>query len=107
MTTPSASDPQQRDPEFYSNDPHQQGETLDNTQESNLTPEAVSDTDTPKGKLMSDEAGEKLNSIADNPSDDALFHRQDATYLENQDHPNEGYDPHGQGYSDKDKTSAQ
>ncbi len=48
--------------------------------------------------MMSDEAGEKLNQISDNPSDEALFKRADATYLEQGDNPNEGYDPHNQGY---------
>jgi hypothetical protein len=55
------------------------------------------------GKMMSDEAADKLKSVAENPSDDALFHRQDATYLEEGDDPNKGYDPHNMGYDDNKK----
>ena len=60
-------------------------------------------TDQPKGQMMSEEAGRKLNEVAENPSDDALFHRGDATYLEQSDDPNQGYDPHNKGYDGKDK----
>lgn len=60
-----------------------------------------------EGKMMSDEAADKLNSVAENPSDDALLHRADATYLEQGDNPNEGYDPHNKGYDGKDKSDAQ
>jgi phage portal protein BeeE len=83
------------------------GESLGTTQEWDVNPDAVKDGDEPKGKPMSEEAGKKLEQIADNPSDDALFHRQDATYLEGDDNPNEGYDPHDKGYTGKDKTDAQ
>jgi hypothetical protein len=81
------------------------GESLGTTQEWEVNPEAVSEK--PKGQMMSDEASKKLEQIAENPSDDALFHRQDATYLEQSDKPNEGYDPHNKGYDGKDKENAQ
>ncbi|GAB3576793.1 hypothetical protein GCM10027578_43350 [Spirosoma luteolum] len=57
------------------------------------------------GKLMSDEAARKLDEVAENPSDDALLHRADATYLEQGDDPGKGYDPHNKGYDGKDKES--
>ncbi|WP_288429196.1 hypothetical protein [uncultured Spirosoma sp.] len=60
-----------------------------------------------EGHMMSDEAAEKLGSVAENPSDDALLHRADATYLEQGDNPNEGYDPHHKGYDGKDKEEVQ
>lgn len=60
-----------------------------------------------EGHMMSDEAAEKLSSVAENPSDDALLHRADATYLEQGDNPNEGYDPHNKGYDGKDKEDVQ
>jgi hypothetical protein len=159
MATPSAFDPQQRDPEFYSKDAHKQGdsdygqpsegvgagntsysgtsgmdmdadnqrlltntreahkheadqdapagESLGTTEEWDVSPEVIKDGDQPKGRMMSDEAAAKLEQIADNPSDDALFHRQDATYLEAKDKPSEGYDPHDKGYTGKDKNNAQ
>jgi hypothetical protein len=50
------------------------------------------------GRMMSDEAAAKLSSISENPSDEALFDRNDATYLEEGDNPGEGYDPHNKGY---------
>ncbi|MBC8156375.1 MAG: hypothetical protein H7Z72_26105 [Bacteroidetes bacterium] len=74
-----------------------EGESLGTTQEWDVNPEAIQ-TDAPKGKIMSDEAAEKLNQISDNPSDEALFKRADATYLEPTDDPNTGYDPHNKGY---------
>ncbi len=74
-----------------------EGETVGTTQEWDVNPVSIQ-TDAPKGKMMSDEAGEKLNQISDNPSDEALFKRADATYLEQHDDPNQGYDPHNQGY---------
>lgn len=76
-----------------------EGESLGTTQEWDVNPDSVQ-TDAPKGKRMSDEAGEKLNQISDNPSDEALFKRADATYLEQSDDPNTGYDPHSKGYKD-------
>lgn len=78
-----------------------EGEQYGTTQEWDVNPQAVQ-TDQPKGRMMSDAASQKLDQIADNPSDDALFHRGDATYLEQGDNPNEGYDPHNAGYSNKD-----
>ena len=55
------------------------------------------------GKMMSDEAAEKLTTISENPSDEALFKRHDATYLEEGDNPNKGYDPHNKGYDNNPK----
>ncbi|WP_128547548.1 hypothetical protein [Larkinella soli] len=44
-----------------------------------------------------------VEGIPDNPSDEALFVRKDATFLEEGDDPGAGYDPHKVGYDDKDK----
>lgn len=157
MATTSPFDPDKVDPEFYSHDPNQhgdsdygresegvgtnaykdstagidmdadnmqmtratretnvglhgtnvpEGESLGTDQEWDVNADAVQ-TDQPKGKMMSEEAGKKLNEIAENPSDDALFHRGDATYLEPDDDPNQGYDPHNKGYDGKDKVDPQ
>lgn len=153
MATTSPFDPDKVDPEFYSKDPQQHGdsdygqesegvgnnvyhdstsgvdmddanvkitrdtreanvgkfginapagESVGTTQEWDVNADAVQ-TDKPKGQMMSDEAAKKLDEVADNPSDDALFHRGDATYLEPEDNPNQGYDPHNKGYDGKDK----
>ena len=153
MATTSPFDPDKVDPEFYSKDPQQHGdsdygresegvgnntyhdstsgvdmddanmkmtrdtregnvgefginapagESLGTTQEWDVNADAIK-TDQPKGRMMSDEASKKLDEVADNPSDDALFHRGDATYLEPEDNPNQGYDPHNKGYDGKDK----
>ncbi|RYC68812.1 MULTISPECIES: hypothetical protein [Spirosoma] len=158
MATTSPFDPDKVDPEFYSNDPNQhgdsdfgresegvgtntfsastsgidmedenreetresreanvnvgkaeepKGESYGSTQAWDVEADSVNDTDLPKGKMMSDEAGRKLDQVAENPSDDALFHRGDATYLEEGDDPSKGYDPHNKGYDGKDKESAQ
>ena len=158
MATTSPFDPDKVDPEFYSKDPNQhgdsdygresegvgtnaykdstsgvdmdadnmqttrdtreanvgeygvdapKGESLGGTQEWDVNADAVNDSDRPKGHMMSDEAGRKLDEVAENPSDDALFHRGDATYLEQGDNPNEGYDPHNKGYDGKDKVDSQ
>ena len=77
------------------------GESLGGFQEWDVNADSISEF--PKGQLMSDEAAKKLNEVAENPSDDALLHRADATYLEDGDNPNEGYDPHDVGYTGKDK----
>lgn len=82
------------------------GEALGTTQEWDVEADTISKSDQPKGQMMSEEAGKKLSEIAENPSDDALFHRGDATYLEPTDNPNEGYDPHNKGYDGKDKVDA-
>jgi len=158
MATTSPFDPDKVDPEFYSRDPNQHGNSSYG-QESAGVSASISDPDqatvsqpnaatpdrnsgdvagapTPKsdgsgnsvsstgedsasvqewdvpeevkprseGHMMSDEAAEKLGSVAENPSDDALLHRADATYLEQGDNPNEGYDPHNKGYDGKDKS---
>ncbi len=81
-------------------DPH--GESLGGTQEWDVDADAISEL--PKGRMMSDEAAKKLSEVAENPSDDALLHRADATYLEEGDIPGDGYDPHNVGYTEKDKT---
>lgn len=81
-------------------EPHNQ--SLGGTQEWDVDADAISEV--PKGHMMSDEAASKLSEVAENPSDDALLHRADATYLEEGDNPNEGYDPHHVGYDDKNKT---
>ena len=75
-------------------------ESLGGFQEWDVDADAISEK--PKGKMMSDDAAKKLSEVAENPSDDALLHRADATFLEEGDNPNEGYDPHNVGYS-KDK----
>ncbi|QKZ12202.1 hypothetical protein [Spirosoma sp. KUDC1026] len=74
------------------------GEKYGTTEAWDVDADSIADQDVPKGKMMSDEANAKLEQIADNPSDDALFHRANATYLEEGDNPNEGYDPHKKGY---------
>lgn len=158
MATTSPFDPDKVDPEFYSHDPNQhgdsdygresegvgtnaykdstsgidmdaqnmettratreaninvgdpdlpQGESYGGTQAWDVDADTIAKSDKPKGKMMSDEASQKLNEVAENPSDDALFHRGDATYLEPDDNPNEGYDPHNKGYDNKDKTDTQ
>ena len=81
------------------------GESLGTDREWDVSADAISEQ--PKGQMMSDEAAKKLSEIAENPSDDALLHRGDATYLEEGDDPNQGYDPHNQGYDGKDKESVQ
>jgi len=44
-----------------------------------------------------------VEGLPDNPSDEALFGRGDATMLEQDDDPTQGYDPHNTGYNDPDK----
>lgn len=43
-----------------------------------------------------------VEGLPDNPSDEALFVRKGATYLEEGDKPSENYDPHHMGYGDGD-----
>ncbi len=81
------------------------GESLGGSQEWDVNADAISDQ--PKGHMMSDAAAKKLGEVAENPSDDALLHRSDATYLEQSDDPNQGYDPHNKGYDGADKESVQ
>ena len=153
MATTSPFDPDKVDPEFYSKDPNQHGdsdfgresegvgtnvyadsssgmdmdagnmeitrdtreanlgegragdphnESLGGTQEWDVDADAIAEA--PKGQMMSDEASKKLSEIAENPSDDALLHRADATYLEEGDTPGDGYDPHNVGYDGANKT---
>ena len=80
-------------------------ESLGGFQEWDVDADAISEQ--PKGRMMSDEAAKKLSEVAENPSDDALLHRADATYLEQGDDPNKGYDPHNVGYTGKDKESVE
>ena len=80
-------------------------ESLGSQQEWDVNADAIAEA--PKGQLMSDEAATKLSEIAENPSDDALLHRADATYLEEGDNPNQGYDPHDKGYTGKDKDNVE
>ncbi|WP_080238789.1 hypothetical protein [Spirosoma rigui] len=158
MATTSPFDPDKVDPEFYSQDPNQHGDsdygresegvgtnaykdstsgmdmeagnrdaTADSrevnknvgkpdlpvgeqygtTQAWDVDADSVNDSGEPKGHMMSDQAAKKLDEVAENPSDDALFHRGDATYLEDGDNPNEGYDPHNKGYDGKNKVDSQ
>lgn len=78
------------------------GENYGSTQGWEVDPKAMQQG-AEGGHMMSDEAADKLKSVAENPSDDALFHRQNATYLEEGDDPNQGYDPHKVGYDKKQK----
>ena len=39
-----------------------------------------------------------IEGLPDNPSDEALFNRQGATLLDENDNPSESYDPHDMGY---------
>lgn len=55
------------------------------------------------GHLISDEAATTLKDVSENPSDEALFKRQDATYLEEGDDPGQEYDPHNKGYDNNSK----
>ena len=80
-------------------------QSLGSQQEWDVNADAIAEQ--PKGHMMSDEAAAKLSEVAENPSDDALFHRADATYLEEGDNPNKGYDPHDIGYTGKDKESVE
>ncbi|UFH54757.1 hypothetical protein [Spirosoma sp. KNUC1025] len=83
-------------------EPH--GESLGGTQEWDVDADVIA---APKGHMMSDDAAKKLSEVAENPSDDALLHRADATYLEQGDDPNQGYDPHNVGYTGKDKVDVE
>lgn len=74
------------------------GESLGTYQQWDVDPAQLNPT---MARPMTDEESEKLKSIPDNPSDEALLHRQDATYLEQGDNPNTQYDPHNRGYDDK------
>lgn len=75
------------------------GESVGTYQEWDVNPDLLN-PDKPKRGLTEFEA-QKLESISDNPSDEALFKRADATYLEQGDNPNVGYDPHNKGYDGK------
>lgn len=128
MAKQSPFDPDAVDPEAYSRDPHQHGtsdfgkpsegvgtnsfhdstsgidmdkENIEMTKADRETQPQADETDLPTGKIMSDEAAEKLIEIPENPSDEALFRRADATYLEPEDDPTKGYDPHNQGYDNR------
>ena len=75
------------------------GESVGTYQEWDVDPGQLNPDQAPQG--MSKSEAEKLESLPDNPSDEALFHRGDATYLEQGDNPNEEYDPHNAGYDKK------
>ena len=150
MATPSAFDPDEVDPDFYSKNPAQQaksdyghesegvgtnaykdstagadmdtqnrdyvvnaraenegdnnpdapaGENVGTYQEWDVDPAQLNPTQQPRG--MTEGEAKKLEQLPDNPSDEALFHRADATYLEQTDNPNTQYDPHNAGYDGK------
>ena len=75
------------------------GESVGTYQEWDVDPNKLNPQVTPRA--MTEEESEKLKSIPDNPSDEALLHRGDATYLEQGDDPNRQYDPHNAGYDSK------
>ena len=75
------------------------GESVGSYQEWDVDPNQLNPNKQPRG--MTDEEAKKLESISDNPSDEALFKRADATYLEQGDDPNTQYDPHNRGYDNK------
>ncbi|HEX9955631.1 MAG TPA: hypothetical protein VGA96_00200 [Fibrella sp.] len=75
------------------------GESVGTTQEWDVDPSLLNPNKQPKG--MTDEEARHLEEIPDNPSDEALFHRGDATYLEQSDDPTKQYDPHNAGYDNK------
>ncbi|MBO0937530.1 hypothetical protein J2I47_13315 [Fibrella sp. HMF5335] len=74
------------------------GESAGTYQEWDVDPDQLN----PKmARPMTESEAKKLESLPDNPSDEALLHRGDATYLEQGDNPNTQYDPHNQGYNNK------
>ena len=74
------------------------GESVGTYQEWDVDPSQLN----PKAaRPMTDEEAKKLESLPDNPSDEALLHRADATYLEQGDDPNTQYDPHNEGYDNR------
>jgi hypothetical protein len=75
------------------------GESLGTHQAWDINPDLLNPDKEPKG--MTDAEAKKLESLPDNPSDEALFHRGDATYLEQGDDPTQSYDPHNKGYDSK------
>lgn len=78
------------------------------TQEWDVDPNAIQQSrEDAAREPVSTESGlpSSVEGLPDNPSDEALFVRKDATYLEEGDDPQrDGYDPHHVGYDDKDKT---
>lgn len=76
------------------------GESLGTYQKWDIDPAKLNpDNIAPRG--MSDAEAKHLESLPDNPSDEALLHRGDATYLEQGDDPTRQYDPHNAGYDNK------
>ena len=75
------------------------GESVGTYQEWDIDPSQLNPNKEAKG--MTDEEAKKLEALPDNPSDEALFHRGDATYLEQGDDPTRQYDPHNKGYDGK------
>ncbi|WP_234735760.1 hypothetical protein [Tellurirhabdus bombi] len=154
--TPSAFDPDNKAPEFYSKDPYQHGisdfgapsegvgvgtfnsvqpkdqgsesqrtsaskdenaanhereagpDNHGTTQEWDVDPQAIENSrrDAANQPANTDSGWpSSIEGIPDNPSDEALFNRQGATYLEEGDNPKEGYDPHHMGYDNKDDST--
>ena len=75
------------------------GESVGTYQEWDVDPNLLNPNKPQKG--MTENEAKKLESLPDNPSDEALFHRGDATYLEQGDDPTHQYDPHNKGCNDK------
>jgi hypothetical protein len=75
------------------------GESVGTYQEWDVDPNLLNPNKPQRG--MTNAEANKLEKLPDNPSDEALFHRGDATYLEQNDDPNQQYDPHNKGYDSK------
>ncbi len=75
------------------------GESVGTYQEWDVDPDLLNTNKQPRG--MTNDEAKHLESLPDNPSDEALLHRGDATYLEQGDNPNQQYDPHNAGYDNK------
>ena len=80
------------------------GESLGTYQEWDIDPNQLNPQSA--SRPMTDGEAKKLEALPDNPSDEALFHRADATYLEQGDNPNNQYDPHNKGYDSKEGKEA-
>ncbi|ARK09658.1 hypothetical protein [Fibrivirga algicola] len=85
---------------FTDNNPDApRGESVGTYQEWDVDPALLNPDKEVKG--LTEAEAKHLESLPDNPSDEALFHRGDATYLEQGDDPTRQYDPHNKGYDDK------
>jgi hypothetical protein len=96
MTTQSLFDPDRVDPEFYAHKMQPDRDTDPSRESDHDVTNRPKDAS--EGDEISDEASQKLHDLPQNPSDEALFSRADATYLEQDDIPADGYDPHNKGY---------